>query len=129
MECPRCKVQLDPVTINESGLTIQIDKCNTCEGIWFDQGELSLIDQKIDPSLLKIRKIPGRKEQKIPLYCPSCEDQVLMKKSIHPRDHKVIMDYCPSCKGIWLDKGELEAIQKENWLITAGNLHRWLMNQ
>ncbi|MBI9061197.1 MAG: zf-TFIIB domain-containing protein [Marinilabiliaceae bacterium] len=33
---------------------------------------------------------------------------------------------CPSCKGIWLDKGELEAIRKENWLITLKKIGQWL---
>ena len=45
-----------------------------------------------------------------------------MEKKQHPRDEEVIIDYCDTCGGVWLDAGELEAIQKENWWISLYNL-------
>ena len=49
-----------------------------------------------------------------------------MKKADHPRDENVILDYCESCSGIWLDGGELTAIQKETWLTSLFNLFKKL---
>ena len=34
-----------------------------------------------------------------------------MEKLANDRDNSVTIDVCPDCKGIWLDKGEFEAIQ------------------
>jgi Zn-finger nucleic acid-binding protein len=54
-------------------------------------------------------------DQLLPMYCPYCDLHPRMDKAEHPRDAKVIMDVCEHCSGIWLDGGELEAIQKESW--------------
>ena len=54
----------------------------------------------------------------MPKFCPQCTN-VQLKIA----DRKgVEIDYCPDCGGIWLDKGEIEAIQKENWFVTILNL-------
>ena len=127
MNCPRCKTQLTVSPLSEGKISIKVDKCPGCGGIWFDEGELSRIDKIIEPTYIEIRKIPRKSEQLEALYCPSCSHHPRLEKAEHPRDVKVILDYCESCKGIWLDKGELEAIQKENWFIAIGRLFKWLM--
>ena len=129
MECPRCKSQLSYETIKDLKITFEVDVCHNCGGMWFDQGELARIDKIIQPTLVEIRKIPRESVQLKALYCPSCNDHPLMEKAEHPRDSKVIFDFCPECKGVWLDKGELEAIQKESWLITMGKIFKWLMGK
>jgi uncharacterized protein len=126
MKCPRCNVSLNAVTLADIKYSVEADKCPSCEGIWFDKGELSRLDKIVEPTLLEIRRIPGEEVQLAALRCPYCLDSPIMKKTEHPRDSKVIIDYCPNCRGVWLDKGELEAIQKENWLLTFGKIFRWL---
>ena len=39
MDCPRCKGKLHAQTYDE----VNIDRCDTCGGIWLDQGELELL--------------------------------------------------------------------------------------
>ncbi len=129
MNCPRCKTQLSVETINDIRISFDIDTCPNCGGTWFDKGELEKIDKVIEPILFEIRKIPGKSEQLEVLNCPSCDHHPQLEKAEHPRDKKVIIDYCPSCKGIWLDRGELEAIQKENWLVTIGKIFKWLVGK
>ncbi len=129
MNCPRCKTSFSVETLKDVNTSFDIDVCTNCGGTWFDKGELSKIDHLIEPTFFEIRRIPNKSEQQKPLYCPSCSNHPRLEKAEHPRDKKVIFDYCNSCKGIWLDKGELEAIQKENWLITVGKLFRWLMGE
>lgn len=126
MNCPRCNTDLVKETIKDINVQFEIDKCPSCDGVWFDEGELAKIDRVVEPIFLEIRHIPTQGEQLQGLYCPACYDHPLMEKAEHPRDNKVIIDFCDSCKGIWLDKGELEAIQKENWWITVGNFFRIL---
>lgn len=127
MNCPKCEVGLLRELIEEPNTTIEVDKCPSCGGIWFDKGELQRIDKITEPVLVEFRRIPKEKEQLKALYCPSCEDKTLMEKADHPKDEKVIIDYCPSCQGIWLDKNELEAVQKEGFLSSFIKMWAWLL--
>lgn len=45
------------------------------------------------------------------LKCPSC-GATMQKIRIERTD--VTIDKCPSCLGIWLDRGELEKINRKN---------------
>lgn len=107
--------------------SMAVEKCESCGGHWFDRGELERIENIVEPTLIDFNRLPSKKKQLIPLYCPDCEDHPMMQKTEHTRDHHVIMDFCPECNGIWLDGGELEAIQKENVLYTVGRFFRWLL--
>ena len=116
MKCPRCQSKLNKVIIPEQNLQIEVDQCSDCKGIWFDYGELQNIERVVEPVLFEFRKIPGTNDQLTALDCPFCDLHPRMDKAEHPRDKHVIMDICEHCSGIWLDGGELEAIQKENWV-------------
>ena len=128
MNCPRCLTTLSINKIKDINTSIEVDECQQCGGTWFDKNELSQIDTIIEPTLIEIRKIPNKKEQYQKMRCPSCNNTPRLEKAIHPRDKKVVIDYCPYCKGIWLDKGELEAIQKENWILTIGKIFKHLIS-
>ncbi|MCU4156542.1 zf-TFIIB domain-containing protein [Carboxylicivirga sp. A043] len=126
MNCPRCNQQLSIDYINDCKTTIEVDRCTCCGGIWFDKDELSQIEGIIEPTFIEIRHLPDKKEQFEKLHCPKCNNSPRLQKAVHPRDKKVIIDYCPYCKGIWLDKGELEAIQQESFIITIGKIFNFL---
>ena len=117
MRCPRCHTILQKGNIEEKDISLDVETCSTCEGSWFDAGKLEQLEGLIKPVLVEIKSLPSEEVQSQPLYCPVCEDgDILMVKSHHFRDHSVTMDRCPKCNGIWLDKGELEAIQQEGLL-------------
>ena len=42
MKCPKCGMDL--TEINFAG--VSVDKCFSCEGMWFDKGEVELIEKK-----------------------------------------------------------------------------------
>jgi len=42
--CPKCSGSLEGYTFQE----VALDRCNTCEGIWLDKGELETIARKIN---------------------------------------------------------------------------------
>ncbi len=116
MNCPRCKTVLSVKIVKELQVTLEVDQCENCGGTWFDQGEIRPIDLVVEPVLWEKRNIPTKSSQLLGLHCPKCEEKPLLDKIPHPRDHKVIIDQCSHCSGVWLDKGEIEAIQKENYL-------------
>ncbi len=129
MNCPRCSTALNKETLRVVNESIEIDTCSSCGGRWFEKDELSKAEKIVEPTMLEIRRIPKEEEQMEGLYCPSCKNGKVMAKIENPRDAYVIMDYCPMCNGIWLDKGELEAIQKENWAVTLIRMRKWLMRE
>ena len=128
MICPRCNVQLTKTILNDFKTSIEVDYCNSCGGSWFENGELTILEKTIEPTFFEIRKIPKDEVQLKALKCPSCSLSPYLEKADHHRDKRVVFDYCPSCKGIWLDGGELDAIQKENWALTIGKFFRWLIS-
>ena len=42
MKCPKCGMQLQEMAYGE----VRIDECFGCEGIWFDKGELEMLQSK-----------------------------------------------------------------------------------
>jgi len=101
-KCPKClKKQLFEIEFHET----LIDKCSSCEGLWFDRNEIDkvskVIDQKISiPSDLKPVK----------WLCPHCSKAMF---AFNYPQTTVVIDMCNSCHGIWLDKNELQRIHNE----------------
>lgn len=127
MNCPRCKSPLVKEVINEVTIEFDVFKCNSCEGIWFEKNEdFTKIEKITEPLLVEFRHIPSREVQMEPLTCPSCNNLHYMNKVENDRDHKVIIDVCSVCHGVWLDKGELDAIQKESFLSLLSRFYQWM---
>ena len=42
MKCPKCGMDLTEISF----AGVSVDKCFSCEGMWFDKGEVELIEQK-----------------------------------------------------------------------------------
>lgn len=127
MDCPRCETPLKEEAIKDLSCSIQVDNCPNCGGTWFDKNELEQIENIVELAIVEIRKIPNKKDQFDKLHCPSCNLHPKMSKVEHARDKKVIIDHCPICEGIWLDKGELDAIQKDNVVKTIGKVFSLLI--
>jgi hypothetical protein len=43
------------------------------------------------------------------IHCPRCDRA--MERREHGGCSQILIDVCPQCRGIWLDKGELEALE------------------
>jgi len=122
MNCPRCKTELQENIIQGYTENLIVDHCPNCQGTWLDRGEIGPIQKVVEPVFWENRDIPNKDEQYENLYCPSCDEASAMEKIPHPRDKKVILDQCVKCSGIWLDHGEIRAIQQENWFKVIGQL-------
>ena len=91
---------------------IEIDECETCKGMWFEDDELREAKDSTDEDLnwmdfeiWKHEDLFKTKSRNLP--CPQC-NKVLV--TINYSDTDVEIDYCPACKGTWLDKGEFTKI-------------------
>ena len=103
---------------------VEIDMCNICAGIWLDKGELEAIQQlrennykqahterHLMSSQIKNAYHLGTKPEDRKLNCPKCSQTLIQKE--YGYASLILIDVCTNntCQGIWLDKGELQALE------------------
>jgi uncharacterized protein len=99
MPCPACGDAMIVLEFQD----VETDYCPKCGGIWLDHGELGLIlkhSLDLPPTPVKSSE-PGRRR------CPHCTRRMRVTRL---PGAGVEVDLCPRDHGIWLDKGELQAI-------------------
>ena len=107
MECPVCKEPMLAIEYEE----IEVDYCDTCCGIWLDEGELDLLfgDRTMTHGFLTSGDPAAAKDEE-PRPCPICDDA--MDKAVTGGPEPVVYDYCANGHGLWLDRGELLSVLK-----------------
>jgi Zn-finger nucleic acid-binding protein len=105
IECPRCNLKMKQILISKHEHEIMVDRCDQCDGYWFDRTELEkVLDEESKVLALPFNDSP---EDDANFRCPRCEGIMETKKL-----YDIKVDLCLICGGIWLDKGELEAVQR-----------------
>ena len=122
MKCPRCRAPLAPARHNAGGIALDLERCGECTGSWVEGNDLKAIEQVVDVRLIEWRHLPGDETQERILFCPRCPGAKPMEKILSPRDDRVVMDTCTECNGVWLDYGELEAIQQKGLLAALADV-------
>lgn len=125
--CVHCgpQVQLEEVEFKEC----IVDRCQRCQGMYFDKGELESIFGLVDlyasvvldepeidhvPDVEHFRNMP----------CP-VDGALMNARSVGG----VWLDICPTCSGIWVDGGEIAALKfAENQIKQNLNLYIRLGN-
>lgn len=114
LACPRDQSSLTP-RIYEAD--IEIDECGRCHGVWLDKGELEEIQRTVERDHTALLEGPhdptgGLPSSKIPkprIACPKCGTQ--MDARPYGMGSQIVIDVCPDNCGIWLDEGELQALE------------------
>ncbi|MGM0597761.1 MAG: zf-TFIIB domain-containing protein [Myxococcota bacterium] len=116
MKCPLDGTELENQIYEKN---IEIDKCPKCGGVWLDPGELEAIQEayeKDHSGTLSQQPEYSRKAYEMELQknlpdldCPKCGTEMIKKE--YGLSSQIIIDTCLDCRGIWLDKGELEALE------------------
>ena len=103
MRCPKCRSDMEQVTIDD----IEVDRCSSCHGLWFDAGELGKLRNKEAAAALDIGDIKtGKERNKIEHYrCPRCAGP--MHRLVDPEQTHIWFEQCGSCRGTFFDAGEL----------------------
>ncbi|MBI3186019.1 MAG: zf-TFIIB domain-containing protein [Myxococcales bacterium] len=122
MNCPRCLTPLKPIRHELGGVAVEAMRCRKCTGHFLETADLRQVEQVVDVRLIDWRHLPGEETQARILFCPRCEGQKAMDKVVSDRDKRVVMDLCGSCQGVWLDYGELEAIQRKGILAALADI-------
>jgi Zn-finger nucleic acid-binding protein/aminoglycoside phosphotransferase (APT) family kinase protein len=118
MSCPRCDDRA--LTVRGVG-DVELDGCDACGGVWLDSGELEgLLAQSLGPEVavasgaqsgarLLAHARPLASHGVHALTCPACDEPLVRKRVA---ETKLDIDCCDVCDGLWLDGGELAALQR-----------------
>lgn len=111
--CPCCHKQPLKQTQYQNQ---EIDLCTHCGGLWFEGGELeaSYANQQQQHQLKEhIGDYVGCSDK----TCPDCQQNLDAFKIIDNYD--VEIDLCTQCHGVWIDKHEIEAVERTPQLRSA----------
>ena len=102
MRCPKCRDDMQ--VINYQGT--EIDRCNKCNGLWFDVGELELLKNTQAATALDTGSArEGKRYNKLDDYpCPRCNGEML--KIVDPEQKHIWYETCNDCEGSFFDAGE-----------------------
>jgi Zn-finger nucleic acid-binding protein len=108
MECPIDGNTLETHTVH----SINIEECVQCRGLWFEEGELRKAKDESDPDLNWLDFDLWSDQESFATdwssrKCPHCGKNMA---TISYGEAGVEVEYCAEGHGIWLDKGEFEAI-------------------
>ena len=97
--CPKCSDEMDRWKTK----SVILDHCNSCKGLWFDEGELTRHFASIGGN---ISEDDLRADRTTTLLCPRCTSAPL---SIG-RLASVEVETCEQCHGLFLDLGEVHEL-------------------
>ncbi len=108
MKCAKCKSQMDKIGY----MGIEVDRCKSCFGMWFDVNELQDILKLKGGTAVDIgNEWEFKNSSQIEDYsCP--EDGFKMIKMVDPKQSHVWYESCGHCKGIFLDATELKKLNE-----------------
>ena len=103
MRCPKCRSDMEVIVVDG----VEIDRCQSCYGLWFDRGELEKVRNKETAQAIDIGDAEvGKETNAIDRYnCPRCGGQVL--RMVDPTQPHIWFERCGSCHGSFFDAGEL----------------------
>ena len=107
MKCPKCKADME--LVNFDG--VEVDRCTTCKGIWFDANEQKWLKEKKGSEAIDIGDATvGKKMDKITNYnCPRCGGSMI--RMVDVDQHHIDYEACSVCYGIFLDAGEFKDLK------------------
>ena len=116
MQCPR-----DGSALNSEKYEgdVVVDRCPSCHGFWLDSGELKSVQEIIEHDysgqLNQINVVAqayefARQKTLPDIKCPKCGGDLNAKE--YSYCSQILIDCCEDCGGMWLDAGELAALEK-----------------
>lgn len=114
--CPECSIEMNVEFVGD----VPLDICPGCAGTWFDANELRTLLAR-DPLALGVVEdmaVPAIQKEAAGETWRRCPDCQMPLEQFHYLYHsKVVLDTCPDCGGVWVQDGELTAIQE--WMHAA----------
>ena len=108
IRCPKCRMDMELIEYDG----VEIDRCVSCKGIWFDAGETALLCSKDAAAAIDVGdKRSGMEMNRIDKYpCPRCGGAVA--RVVDPNQTHIWYEVCNSCSGSFFDAGEFVDLSK-----------------
>ncbi len=112
LNCPKCSSEMEQVTYR----SIEIDRCQACGGLWFDNLEHEQLKQldgseRIDIGDPEVGKSYNTVDR---ISCPVCHTRTV--RMVDAKQRHIRYESCPACSGVFFDAGEFTDYKKEDWL-------------
>jgi len=104
LHCPRDSSVL--ISAKEYG--VDVDRCSTCKGAWYDHAELAMLEATVAHDEDTRRGMIDYAKRPSELRCPKCAAAM---RAFNYRAHNLELDACPDEHGFWLDAGESERVR------------------
>jgi len=107
LTCPSCQ---DKFLSSYEFHQEEVDNCETCGGIWFDNGELNraLSAADNDDSHVSVEQTLGNQIKQSNRQCAHCECHL---DSYHLMNgFEIEVDVCGTCSGVWIDNNQLHKV-------------------
>jgi hypothetical protein len=109
LECPNCRTEMQ----RDDRRDLAVDVCPSCGGVWLDSGELNTLATGMHGDIEYCSVDEAVHRDRFPRRpSPRCPDAVMHKMNLL-RLSDIIFDWCPSCGGFYLDKGEVDRMNRE----------------
>lgn len=107
-QCPKCRAGFESVQKTFA----EIDVCPQCAGVFLDPGEGASLQGTDTEAEFLVKDGRATRLRTSHLSCPSDRhDPVRMEiYGIGPAEARIEIDVCPSCWGVFLDDGEMAAL-------------------
>ena len=85
---------------------VEVDRCKSCQGLWFDVGESELLRDKDVAAMIDTGDpLTGKQTNNVDRYrCPRCGGG--MMRMVDPQHSHIWYEECTSCRGSFFDAGE-----------------------
>lgn len=111
MQCPKCQKEMEIVLCGD----IEIDRCKSCKGLWFDRGEAETLSERWIAEYIDTGDpVVGEKMDSIDtIYCPRCG--VLMQRYFDVENTHLQFEECAE-HGKFFDAGEFTLWAESQYL-------------
>ncbi len=101
MKCPKCQAEMEKVSVN----SVEIDRCTSCQGIWFDMLEDHQLLAKAAEIDIGDASVGAQYNLIDRIRCPVCPNTPMIRMVDNHQPH-IRFESCPSCYGRFFDAGE-----------------------
>ena len=111
MQCPKCAAAMEAVSYEG----IEIDRCTSCKGIWFDMLEHEDLKNISGSEAIDTGSPDVGTEQdgKYRISCPVCKEP-LIRMVVSAQPH-ISYEACTVCYGVYFDAGEFTDFREETF--------------
>ena len=84
----------------------EVDRCESCNGLWFDAGEVEALRNKEAAALIDTGRASQGKELNLvdDYRCPRCGGE--MHRTVDEKQRHIKFETCEDCSGSFFDAGE-----------------------